>query len=125
MKSTKQDFEQYVAHCKYWMKHLSLGNYTYAFLMQEDDHDARIIHGDPLCITVVIAEEREGFSSVPMLARHEMLEVLVDGLADGLYSMYSDEWVQEKRHGVIQRLEKILTIPTDKEVGYSPKRKKK
>ena len=122
MKTTEDDFHRFVAHSKWWMQKLSLGNYCFFFARSDIDHDgeANINYGERSA-TICLAEEREGFFSIPQIARHEMLEVLVEDLASGLYDMFSDDYVQGKRHDVILRLEKILSCPSDKDVGYLKK----
>ncbi len=125
IKTTEEDFKQYVAHCKYWMAKLSIGEYTYRFIAENSSHPASVTTTDEMLAEVGIALERDDWVSVPMLARHEMLEVLVDDSFKDAYSIYNDDYVQAKRHRLIHRLEKILPIPSDKEVGYVGKKKKK
>ena len=124
-KTTEADFRQYVAHCKYWMTRLSIGQYSYAFVVDDIERDASITTNDEMSALVRLGVNREDFYSVPWLARHEMLEVLVDDSFRELYQTYNNEYIQEKRHRLIHRLEKILPLPTDKEVGFVGCGKKK
>lgn len=124
-KTTEEDFKQYVAHCKWWMVKLSICEYTYRFIAENATHPASVTTTDEMLAEVGLALERDDWVSIPMLARHEMLEVLVDDSFKDAYAIYNDDYVQAKRHKLIHRLEKILPIPSDKEVGYVGKKKKK
>jgi len=125
IKTTEEEFRQYVAHCKWWMVRLSLGQYTYMFTVEASSYDASVVTTDELLASVYLAQEREGEMTIPFLARHEMLEVLVDDSFKELYKTHNDEYIQAKRHNLIHRLEKILSLPTDKEVGFVGKKKSK
>ena len=125
----KEALEKYAQHCNYWAKKLSIGNYFFFFCVTEFDeknHPASTeINSDELSVMVYLSDVGEIYGTIQEYARHEMLEVLVDSLADGLYHTYSDDHIQKLRHDVIHRLEKILPLPSDKEVGYVGKKKKK
>ena len=67
----------------------------------------------------------EHLFSMPHLARHEMLEVLVEETGHELRKFLNKETCLKMGHSIVHRLEKILPLPTDKEVGMGCGGKKK
>lgn len=115
----KDDFARFVAHCKYWMRELSLSNYFFSFREDGDSGDeAYIVPDEALKNVSVFLNCEDRMFGVDRLARHEMLEVLVEEMADALMGFLSAERVLKMRHEIVHRLEKVLPLPTDKTVGY-------
>jgi hypothetical protein len=82
------------------------------------------MHHPSLIATVRIGDVDEIWTE-QIIARHEMLELLLEPL----FALQQNEIHEDKTyragHEVIHRLENILPIPSDKEVGYVGKKKKK
>ncbi len=126
IKSTQEDFKQYVAHVKWWVNKLGLSNMMPAFKFEkiDSDSDANVFinWGDKLLL-FGLNTEREGLMSIPCLAQHEALEGLFGGLTAELTEYLSANAVKGLTHDAIHRLQAILPLPTDKEVGYTPRKK--
>lgn len=119
------DREKFLAHLRYWKDHLSLGNYTIGASYDYDGVGGECeMNHSSLLANISIGETDEIWTE-ETIARHEMLELLLEPL----YSLCSDrvhpDLAYRAGHEVIHRLEEIIPIPSDKEVGYVGKKKKK
>jgi Mn-dependent DtxR family transcriptional regulator len=75
---------------------------------------------DALGANFALKKEGRGLS-IPYCARHETLEVLVSDLFSYLENFYASKLCAKLRHETVHRLEKVLPLPTDREVGYKKK----
>ena len=126
----KNDLEQYKAHVCWWLHKLSLEQWMSRFSYMEDDVDFNDYEADA---NVEILYDSFGANfhikkngrdlSIAYCARHEALELLVSNSFGYLENFYSTKFCAKLRHEIVHRLEKILPLPSDKEVGYFPKRK--
>lgn len=123
---TKQQFNQFVAHLRYWVDKFNLRNWSTTIEAGTDDECGAWIrpHHIYRTMAVQVNEERK-FVTYPETARHEAIEMLLSDICRHLEDRYSVNYIQELRHEVVHRLENILPLPTDKEVGYMPCGKKK
>ena len=123
--STKANRERFLAHLKYWKKALNLSNYII-----EAEFDYNGVGGEcsmnheSLIATISIGEV-DGIWTEPVIARHEMLELLLEPLRALLFYEVHENKSYRAGHEVVHRLEAILPLPSDKEVGYMPCGKKK
>lgn len=121
----KPNKELFKAHLKYWKEKLHLGNYT---IIAVDDYEGvggecRMNHSS-LIATIAIGEVDEIWTEA-VVARHEMLELLMEPLKSLLCNEVHEDKAYRAGHEVAHRLENILPLPSDKEVGYMPCGKKK
>lgn len=123
---SREDLEALKLHCRYWMRQFGLNNYSIQVAIdpsldhvgaytQMNHNEAQMGIGLGLINRVY---------NVGYLARHEMLEVLLEPMYETMSEYVNDRIAQRRGHEVIFRLEKILSIPTDEEVGIVAKKKK-
>lgn len=122
---TEQEKKRFVAHLRYWRDKLNLSNqYIYAEYTYDGLGGEANMNHDYLVSSINVGKIDEVWT-VPVVARHEMLELLLEPI----YALHDREISHEKSqragHEVIHRLENILPLPTDKEVGFVGKKKSK
>lgn len=117
----KPDTDRFKAHLKYWKNRLHLGNHTIVATtdFSEVGGECEMDHHSGVA-TIRIGEVDE-FWTEPNIARHEMLELLLEPLYGLLIRYVHEDPIYRAGHEVIHRLEQILELPTDKEVGYGGK----
>ena len=121
----KPNRELFKAHLGYWKEKLHLGNYS---IIAVDDYEGiggecRMNHPS-LVATISIGEVDEIWTEA-VVARHEMLELLMEPFYAICVSCIHDDIAYRASHEIIHRLESILPLPSDKEVGYMGCGKKK
>lgn len=123
--STKPNRELFKAHVRYWRDKLNLANYfiDVAYDYEGVGAECRMNH-ESLIATIAIGEVDEVWTEAN-LARHEMIELLMEPLKSLLWKEVSEDKAYRAGHEVAHRLENILPLPSDKEVGYMPCGKKK
>ena len=123
--SSKPNRERFVAHLKYWKEALHLGAYRInaAYDYEGIGGECEMNH-ESLTAIIRIGEVDEIYTEATV-ARHEMLELLLEPLHALTWENVGNKWAYRAGHEVIHRLENILPIPTDAEVGYVGKKKKK
>ena len=121
----KPNRELFKAHIRYWRDKLNLGNYfiEIAYDYEGVGAECRMNH-DSLIATISIGEVDEVWTEA-ILARHEMMELLIEPLKSLLLNEVHEDKSYRAGHEVAHRLEGILPLPSDKEVGYMPCGKKK
>lgn len=123
--STKANRERFLAHLKYWKKTLNLNNYTIEVSYDYEGVGADCSMNHPsLCSKIRIGEVDEIWNEA-YLARHEMFELLLEPLKSVASRDVPEDDIYRKGHEIVHRLESIVPLPTDKEVGYMPCGKKK
>jgi len=125
MASIKPNKELFKAHLRYWKDKLGLSNYFIEvdYSLGRVGAECELDHAS-LCPTITIGDVDEVWTEA-ILARHEMLELLLEPLKALLWENVHSDKSYRAGHEVIHRLESILPIPSDKEVGYVGKKKKK
>ena len=123
--STKPDMDRFKAHLVYWKDKLNLGNYGIAATddYEEVGGECRMNHA-ALLATIAIGDVDELWTEAT-IARHEMLELLMEPFYSLTVSLIHKDRAYKASHEIIHRLENILPLPSDKEVGYMPCGKKK
>jgi hypothetical protein len=111
-------------HAKYWLDKLSLNEWATFFLLDAlIDSDAEVVPNfDDMGATFRL-KDGDRTLSISYSGRHEALEVLVREIFHYAEQFYSEEFLTPIRHRLIHKLEKVLPLPTDKEVGYTPRKK--
>ena len=116
--STKPDKDLFKAHLSYWKNKLSLGHqfievaYDYAGVGAECS-----MNHESLIATISIGEVDEVWTEA-ILARHEMLELLLEPIRNITWKDVNEDRFYRAGHEVIHRLENILPIPSDEDIGY-------
>jgi hypothetical protein len=125
MGATKPNFELFKAHLRYWRETLHLANNFIEAEYDPDIQGAEVdLNHDSLVPTIRIGSVDEIWTEA-VLARHEMLELLLEPLKALLWKEAQSDKTYRAGHEIIHRLENILPLPTNKEVGYVGKKKKK
>lgn len=120
------DLREFKLHCRYWMQ--TLGLHQYSLVVFIDPMLDRVgaytqMNHDEAQMSIALGMIDDAFG-VGYLARHEMLEVLLEPLYETMTGFVNDRVAQRRGHEVIFRLEKVMPIPTDEEVGIMGKKKK-
>lgn len=124
------DLKCYEAHVRWWLKKLSLEQWMPRFAYMDsnannDDYEAdasvEILY-DTFGANFNLKQEGRDLS-IPYCARHEALEILVSNSFGYLENFYASKFCAKLRHEIVHRLEKVLQLPTDKEVGYSTRQR--
>jgi len=123
--STKPNKELFKAHIRYWKNKLQLGNF---FIEVSYDYEGVggecMMNHDSLIATISIGEV-DGAWTEAVIARHEMLELLMEPLKNLLWKEVHEDKAYRAGHEIAHRLENILPLPSNKEIGYMPCKKKK
>lgn len=123
--STKANRERFLAHLKYWKKALNLSNYTIEVSYNYEDVGGECAMDHSSLTAVIRIGEVDEIWTEPVIARHEMLELLLEPMQALLFYEVHENKSYRAGHEVVHRLEAILPLPSDKEVGYMPCGKKK
>ena len=118
------DRGRFVAHVKYWKERLHLGNYGITVEYDYDGVGGECAMNHESLLAIIRIGETDEIWTEPVLARHEMLELLLEPLHNTSRGMVGNDLSYRAGHEIIHRLERILPLPTDKEVGYSKRKKK-
>jgi hypothetical protein len=123
--STEPNKELFKTHIRYWRDKLNLGNYfiEIAYDYEGVGGECRMNH-DSLVATIAIGEVDEIWTEA-VIARHEMIELLMEPLKNLLWKEVHEDKAYRAGHEVAHRLENILHLPSNKEIGYMPCKKKK
>lgn len=103
-------------HLLYWRDRLSLNNYRIEIEYDGDSTGADTLIDHKQLVAVITIGKTDELYTIPYLARHEMLEVLLAPLWRMIQEVYSEAMSQRAAHQIIHRLERILPVPTDEEV---------
>ncbi len=118
----KNDLELYKAHVRYWLNKLHLNEWgTFFELDMMLDTDAEVRPNFEDMGAVFKLKDGKLDLSIAYVGRHEALELLVSELSYYAEKFYALDFLTPVRHKIIHRLEKVLPLPTDKEVGYKVK----
>lgn len=119
------DRERFLAHVRYWKDVLNLGNYFVSVQDGLEDLGGQCeMNHESLLANIRLGEVDEIFT-VERVARHEMLELLIEPLYAAMSNCVHPDISYRAGHEVIHRLENILPLPTDEEVGMAKKKKGK
>ena len=123
--STSPDKELFEAHVRYWRDKLNLGNYfiDVAYDYEGVGAECRMNH-ESLTATIAIGEVDEIWTEA-VLARHETLELLIEPLRNIIWKEVNEDRLYRAGHEIVHRLENMLPLPSNKEIGYMPCGKKK
>ena len=117
----KPDTDRFKAHLKYWKDRLHLGTYTIFASDDLEEVGGQCEMNHASVIANIRIGETDDFWNEANIARHEMLELLLEPLYALLIKSTHEDLIYRAGHEVIHRLEQILELPTDKEVGYGGK----
>jgi len=124
VKTTPEDLKCYTAHLLYWLAKLGKQDFCHQFSIVNIDSDAMVdINPSDRHAFFQLAEMRDGDLSIAYLAQHEAFECLMGDVSTNLETIYSKDYVKELTHNVIHRLQFMIPPATDKEVGYTPRKK--
>jgi hypothetical protein len=118
MSLSKIDRQRFMAHLKYWQHKLSLTNYT---VVAQDDYDGlggQCNMNHTSLVAIVSIGETDEVWTLERIARHEMLELLLEPFYSICDDVVHGNRSYKAAHEIIHRLEEILPLPTDKEVGF-------
>lgn len=106
IKTTAKDFETFKSECIRWLGVLHLNDWDCVFLLEDiPDANARVrFQKGTRKATFRLAKERDGFESVEDNAKHECLELLLADMTILLAGFYSDSYIDDETHRVINKL---------------------
>ena len=110
IESTLEDLKKFEDAGRVWIDRLGLKDWDCIFKLEDlEDANARV------CYRVIsrkatfrLAKSRENFKPVEVHALHEALELLMADIAIGIGHLYSDDFVDNEIHRVINRLMAVL-----------------
>jgi hypothetical protein len=127
MEPTAEDMRKFQCHVNYWAE--KLGMHSYAIEVIHDTMSDHVgawteMHHVERQLIIGISYYNTSYS-LAYLARHEMFEALCEPLYKLSDSVVNGNVAQTSGHEIVFRLEKVLPLPTDKEVGYEPPKPKR
>ena len=116
-KKAQDALDLYTAHVKYWDDKLGLKNWVklYESTYQPESAAVEVSFQERLA-TFSIGEDRPNTFTIPELARHEALELLMQDLEETAEVFYSEKYIRRMVHDAIHRLENVIPLPKDVEV---------
>ena len=116
--------ERFAAHVRYWRDALHLANYSIVVTDDLDELGGQCdMNHDSLLANIRMGDTDEIWTP-ERIARHEMLELLIEPLYAVMRDFVHPDISYRAGHEVIHRLENVLPMPSDKEVGLMGKKKK-
>ena len=108
IESTPEHLEEFGAYCRKWVDALHLNDWDCRYAIQErETGDANAwcnIRSITRKVLFCLCPQREEMVCIEDLAKHECLEVLLADMCADLARYYSDDFVAESAHRVINRI---------------------
>jgi hypothetical protein len=110
VKTTEEDFAEFIRHCQKYIKKLHLNDWDIAFKMTEiEGAEAGCdLHPNTRKALVKLSKEREGIAGLRYLARHECLEILLADMTLLMSASFSKDLVSDESHRVINELMEVI-----------------